>query len=171
MKKIIIILIAGPVLALAGSYGVYAQSSVPMLKNIRTADTLVGAVSDEPINSRAVRYFNRSFKDIKDAEWSRIKEGGFLCKFMEKGILKRVYFDPTGNWQYTIAGYNEAKLPRDIRALVKGAYYDYAITYIQQINTVKDNKTAYLVQVQDETKLMVLRVVDGETEVIGSYNK
>jgi hypothetical protein len=171
MKKVFLLIAIASVLALGSIHSVDAQSSALSVPYAPAVSTLVNVVSNEYISSRAIRDFNKAYKENKDAQWSQLNGGGFLCRFVDKNILKRAYYDDRGNWQYTIAGYSEDKLPRAIRGLVKSIYYDYAITYAQEINMVKDEKTVYLIQIEDEHKLIILRLGDGEMEVIEEFSK
>jgi len=127
-----------------------------------------GAASVSPlitVNTRAVRNFVKSYESAVDPEWVALKEGGWQCNFIVDGIRSRAFYTKKGNWLGTLASYNENKLSRDVRAIVKSTYYDYTITYIDEI-TVPGESKIYLVQIQDDKALKVLRISDNDMETM-----
>ncbi len=105
------------------------------------------------INARALKDFTRSFKNADKASWFEIKDG-FVARFKEDDVETKAYYDRKGRWTSTIRTYNEDKLPKDIRKLVRSTYYDYSIYFVNEV-TVGDQK-AYLVKIQDETTLKTI---------------
>ena len=93
-----------------------------------------------------------------------------MCTFFLNGTLNRSYYDINGRWQCTIATYQEPQLPKSIRQIVKQVYYDYAISYVNEIS-LAENRTVYVVQVQDEKKLKILRIADDQMEVVEEIEK
>src|SRR5882757_8626655 len=81
----------------------------------------------------------------------------------------RVFYDNKGRVRFTIDYYGEKELPREIRAIVKPVYYDYVITAVQEVKA--DSKSVYYVSLQDSSKLITIRVVDGEMELVQSLNR
>ncbi|HLA52472.1 MAG TPA: hypothetical protein VK618_04175, partial [Flavitalea sp.] len=69
----------------------------------------------------------------------------------------------------TIRFYTEEKMPRDIRRIVKSVYFDYKIELISEVNYGKH--IAYHVNIQDETSLKKLIVMDGEMTVEAEYKR
>jgi hypothetical protein len=124
----------------------------------------------ETINAKAIKNFAKVYREASTAEWSQLKDKGFMCSFLSRGILSRAYYGSNGSWLYTIASYQEAQLPKNIRGIVKSAYYDYTISFVNEIN-LSENRTIYLVQIQFENMLKVLRVTDDEMEVIQELKK
>ena len=92
------------------------------------------------INAKAIKHFSKDYPDATAAEWSALKDKGFLCRFSYKGVSNRAYYNAKGGWLFTIAGYQEAQLPKDIRTMVKRIYYDYAITFVNEISLPEDRK-------------------------------
>jgi hypothetical protein len=52
--------------------------------------------------------------------------------------------------------------------MVKRIYYDYAITFVNEISLSEDRKI-YLVQVKDEKRIKILRIADDEMELIQEF--
>ncbi|HMI61420.1 MAG TPA: hypothetical protein VK518_10935 [Puia sp.] len=165
MKKIILVFVAGSALALGGIHGAYAQGSV-----LLPGTVLVNAGWERYVSPKALRDFSRTYKGIGDAQWIQLKEGGFVCEFTDKMILSRVIYDKKGNWLHTIAGYGGDKLAKDKRAMVRSTYYDYDITYVDEID-LPGNKKVYLIHLQDEKSIKIIRICNDEMEMIEEYEK
>lgn len=80
-----------------------------------------------------------------------------------------MFLTKRGNCQSRILYYTEKMLPAAIRNQIKSAYYDFAITSVKEVHHNK--ATAYLLTVADATTWKVIRVVNGETEVLEEYVK
>ncbi|MBS1604201.1 MAG: hypothetical protein JST42_16155 [Bacteroidetes bacterium] len=117
------------------------------------------------VNTRALRNFGKSYSSAVDAEWQALKDGGWQVRFVSDSIRYRALYSGKGNWLFTIGSYNENRLPRDVRSIVKTTYYDYAITYIDEVSA-PGQPTTYLVQIQDEKAIKILQVADGEMETL-----
>jgi hypothetical protein len=165
MKKIILVFVAGSALALGGIHGAYAQGSALLPGSI-----LVNAGWERYVSPKALRDFSRNYKGIDDALWMQLKEGGFVCEFTDKMILSRVIYNSKGNWVHTIAGYGGDKLAKEVRSMVRSTYYDYDITYVDEID-LPGNKKVYLIHLQDEKSIKIIRICNDEMEMIEEYEK
>ncbi|MCW3117475.1 MAG: hypothetical protein JWM28_1557 [Chitinophagaceae bacterium] len=120
------------------------------------------------INTRAINEYSKSFKSADKASWFEMKDG-FVAKFKEDGVETKVYYDLKGRWTGTIHTYNEDKLPKDIRKLVRSIYYDYSIFQVNEV--IVGEKTAYLVRIEDAATFKTIRIIDGEMDVYEDYTK
>lgn len=120
---------------------------------------------DKTADARAIRNFSRVYKDASDVRWESLKDGGYVCRFAQDGVMKRAFYDNWGGWLTTISGYTAEHLPNDVRRQVRSVYYDYSILYVNEIN-MPDKPVSYVVQVQDKRSIRIVRVVDGEMEEI-----
>jgi hypothetical protein len=120
------------------------------------------------INIRAMRHFKKSFPNVGGEEWFLIRDG-YLATFTIDSIKNRVFYNQRGDWTYTVRYYAEKNLPSEVRAIVKSTYYDYAITGIDEVSV--EEKTVYLVHIQDAFTWKKLRVCDGEMEILENFNK
>jgi hypothetical protein len=118
------------------------------------------------ISTSAVRDFMRRFKTADSARWFRMGNGFCIVKFNEPGIAYQADYSPRGSWIYTLRSYKEKLLARDIRHLVKSTYYDYAITGITEVEQYNIEGIVYLVYLEGETSYLILRLHDGEMEVM-----
>lgn len=120
---------------------------------------------DKTADIRAVRNFTRIYKDASEVRWESLKDGGYICRFLQNGVMKRAFYGGRGEWLTTIAGYTAGHLPADVRRQVHSIYYDYSILYVNEIS-MPGKPVSYVVQVQDRRAIKIVRVLDGEMEEI-----
>ena len=120
------------------------------------------------VNIKAMRDFIDRYKDVNNASWYKV-DNGFVAEFKTLYAVTTVTYKKNGKWLYTITSYSEEHLQEDVRALVKSTYYDYDIVNIQEIKVPLKDSNIYLVYIQDATSIKVLRVYNGEMEVIHDY--
>ena len=124
------------------------------------------ALSD--IHPRAIQDFQRSFKDITSEEWSKL-DNGYIASFTIDSVKTKVAYNRHGIRNYTLQYYNEQKLPREVRNMVKSVYYDYAIFNVIEVNL--NDQPIYLVYMRDETHLKTIRVSNGEMQEVQNYTR
>ncbi len=115
------------------------------------------------INIKAVRDFIKSFKNVTNEKWYRVSDG-FIAHFTQDGIETKVAYDQKGVFHCTLRTLNESQLPTAIRAAVKSKYYDFKILVAYEIT--HDSDPVYIFKIEDSKTLKMLRVVDGEIEII-----
>jgi len=120
------------------------------------------------INSRAIKDFKRSFKLPANEQWYKI-DNGFIVKFMQDNIQHRADYDKKGNWKATTRYYSEKQLPKDVRSQVKSIYYDYTITSVQEF--IFPANHVYMVNMEDEKTILIIRICDGEMDVYKELKK
>jgi len=118
------------------------------------------------INTKAVKNFSRNYKN--NAAWFEITDG-YIAIFNEGGIKTKVYYDKKGRLVGQIRSYEEDKLPRDVRHLVKSRYYDFHINYVNELTAL--NTTVYLVKIEDSKSFKTIRVTDGEMTETEAFDK
>ncbi|HSZ86240.1 MAG TPA: hypothetical protein VK787_09430, partial [Puia sp.] len=108
------------------------------------------------------------FKGVSNVSWYTIADG-FGATFTQNENLNRAYYDKKGNLTFTITYYNGKKLPHDIRAIVKGTYYDCEIPLVEEIHG--GNQVVYIVHLEDETTWKKVKVSDNGMELMEDLNK
>ena len=170
MKKFLLSSAKAFLLAIALSTGAMAQdpakTEVAKLE-IKSATTATGE-DVAVINSRAIKDFKKSFKLPSDEKWYKI-ETGFIVKFVQDGIQHRADYDKKGHWVATTRYYSEKQLPKDVRRQVKSVYYDYTITSVQEFTFPIHH--VYLVNMEDEKTILIVRICDGEMDVYKELKK
>ena len=120
------------------------------------------------VSTKAVRHFIKSFKQAEDVHWFDAVNG-MAAHFTMNGTRSRANYDDKGNWLNTIRTYSESALSKDIRDIVKRRYYDYSVTIVNEITD--EQRTAYVIQLEDESTLKTISIYDGDMNVIKEYVK
>jgi hypothetical protein len=183
MKKTFLIFAVGLIPAMALLSNTYAQHSsvrtllikdAKNLLSVPVADTAVASTASfnytslGTINANAAKSFDKTFKGVSNVSWYTIADG-FGATFTQNENLNRAYYDKKGNLTFTITYYNGKKLPRAVRAIVKGTYYDCEISLVEEIHA--GEKVVYIVHLEDETTWKKVKVTNGEMELIEDFNK
>ncbi|PWT70987.1 MAG: hypothetical protein C5B59_19070 [Bacteroidetes bacterium] len=142
--------------------------------NLLTSDHADKLMAPVEVNTRALKNFRRDYKNAVNEDWTSLvsggskAEGGYVCRFTLNDVTERAFYDNKGNWKFTIAGYADEKLAGEIHSIVKSTYYDYAITYVHEVD-FPDGSKVYLVQVRDKDSYKIVRVSDGQLELVEDY--
>ena len=115
------------------------------------------------INMKAMRHFRQSYAGCSEEKWYTIKNG-YMVKCVVDGNRTRVDYDHKGQWLCTISYYEEEKLPRTIRALVKSTWLDYSIVLVEQLDFAKQEAPVYVVHIQYKDDWKKIRVHNGEID-------
>jgi hypothetical protein len=185
MKKILFALTLGFTSIAAIANNSFAQKSANPVgfgdsKNFKSAVLYAAAlespvflgnyVSDaKSINTKAMKDFQARFNEASNTMW--YSDGnGLETTFTRDGYIDRVFYDKKGRWEYSLLFYNENKLPRDIRAIVRSTYYDLTITLVEEVQT-PDGK-AYFVHLEDSATIKIVKLSpEGEMEVFQDLTK
>jgi hypothetical protein len=176
MKKIFSTAFAGSFLILVASIvadGQIAKTNVelpgdiPSFEKVRS-ENASNVADRKDVNEKAVRNFSQSFKTAKEI-WYIVKNG-FAAGFSAESIDYLVTYDNKGNWLHTVRTYNEAKMSKDLRNTIKSNYYDYEINVVNEIASPAA-PTTYIVQLVGKTKLINLRIVNGDIEEWQKFDK
>jgi hypothetical protein len=120
------------------------------------------------INKRAFKNFTATFSNPENVKWFQLKDG-LVAYCSVNDIRTRSIYDKKGNWRYTAQSYDETKLPKDVRTIAKRAYFDFAITGVQEIHV--EDKIIYLIYMKDDTSCQTVRICDYEMDLIDSFPK
>ena len=129
----------------------------------------INGTSPNLIASKAIRNFSKNFKDATDVRWIMSDEGGYIAKFIFKGVACRADYDYKGHCLVSARYYNEDKLPRKVRHQVKSNYFDFSIYRVAELFI--SNRTVYLVTLESIESWMKISVIDGEMTVLENYRK
>jgi hypothetical protein len=176
MKKVIFtgLGITLPMLAISLiSYGQAATNGLRFADDISSPRNAVSksanTLNRSDVNSKAVKNFLRSFKNVSNEKWYKVDDAT-VAKFTSDDIDYRVYYDKKGYWLHTIRTYDEKKMKEDLRHAVRSTYYDYDINLVNEIESPNASAT-YIVQLVGKTKIMNLRICDGEMEEWQKFEK
>jgi hypothetical protein len=163
--------------ALVAVSGCYSQRSTGMVQSqafevVSSQVTKMSPGIELPINEikgRAVRSFQRNFKNAIGVKWYRCSIG--YCASMANADETRsfAYYDQDGTFEYSIRYYKEDKLPREVRHLVKSRFYDYSIYQVSEVT--RNRKIAYIVKLEDKTHWKTIKVIGDAIETIDELSK
>jgi len=173
MKKNLIALVIVSAATLGGISGANAQiaSNSSSLEYQMNATNIKNSINELAINPRALKDFMTSNKNVTGESWAKVKDG-FSVRFISDGIRTTIYYDKKGNWAGSVKNYGEEKMLREIRHVVKSTYYDYNIIYAQEVETVDTKGTpTYVICIDDNTKIKMIRISDGEMSEWKSFTK
>lgn len=176
MKKTFSVLAAALlVLISSGSFAQFGGKSVnPFNMTNSDLDKLV-AMAPLPANLnslsgsslKAAKDFRRTFKNVADERWYTTPEG-VSAHFSQDGVKTRVEYDKKGHWVATFRYFDESRMPKDVRTLVRSTYFDYAITGVIEIQY--DGVLAHIVQISNSDGFKNIRVVDGEMSIYQEFD-
>lgn len=183
MKNFLIAFAAGSLLALATTNRANAQGSDNIVSNepfknaikinrsVFPAESNTAAVDASFVNTKALKDFKKSYKNTSGEKWEK-NANGITAHFASNGIANVIYYDTKGRWEASLKGYFEDKLDLNVRSTVKQKYYDYKITYVQEIETGSNLGTpTYMVHIESDNDFKIIRVSEGEMDVYEEYAK
>jgi len=122
------------------------------------------------ISVRAVRHFLKNFENASNETWYSASDMSVVT-FIISDINYRVDYDKLGSWMETFRTYDQTKLSPDIRDIfIKSPYRDYQIFQVQEIESPL-HPINYIIHLEGETKLVNLRVYNGEIQESQIFEK
>ena len=180
MKKVLFVFATLLIICTLTMDGAYAQNLVINTSSIHKNDFVTGSTSTidnsnkaakVTINSKALKNFAKSYKNIKNESWYDITDG-YIARFFVDSVKNTIYYDTKGRWSGTVKNFSEFQMPVEIRNIVKRTYFDYAITGGVEIETLaSDGKPTYVVYIEDKNSIKWLRIFEGEMEVYNEFSK
>ena len=111
-------------------------------------------------------HFIKRYTDKKGEEWQQVNDG-LIASFVENGIEAKVIYDKKGLWSCTMRTLDETQLPFELRDIAKSKYYDFNIVIAFEIE--HESGVTYILKMLSKTRMKVLRINNGEMEVIEDY--
>src|SRR6476646_4318237 len=172
MKKIFSILVTLVISAMLNGINAQGNSvafNLPGSGNIYQYNNEASSARDAAtISMKVLRDFAKSFKNVANEKWYKVSDG-YMASFSDNGIETKVAYDRKGVFHCTIRTLNESQLPADVRAVVKSKFYDFKILVAYEIT--HDSNPVYIFKIEDDRTLKMLRVADGEIEVVTDNTK
>jgi hypothetical protein len=130
----------------------------------------VTVTSTTNVSKKVADIFKATFPDAENATWSKLNKD-FLVDFITKDLKNRVLFQRNGSIVYHIKYGHEKNLPEEVRKLIKSTYSYVDLNITNAINVQEDRRNIWVVNLEDNKKLVVVRVEEGELEEVSSLNK
>lgn len=121
------------------------------------------------INKKIARDFSQHFSAAGDISVYTDASSRTLVSCLVNGVQNRITYDRKGNFVSNLRHYGEEGLPKEVRHLVRSTWYDYAIVYVVEVNY--NEKTGFVITLEDRISWKRIKVVDGETEVMEAFIK
>lgn len=141
----------------------FPQDAVSINNNSNAGNTEKITVSTKVLGA-----FVKSFENATSVNWSRVGKD-FLATFKIAEKERRALFTKKGNMIYSIVYGIEADLPAETRRLVKSVYIDHTIGVAIEVK--EDNRTIWVVRLEDATSLIFVSVENGEMKETKHYQK
>lgn len=112
--------------------------------------------------------FHKQFPEAENVKWFK-HDKNYLVSFFMEDQHHRALLNRKGYLIYHISYGKEKHLPVDIRKSVKMMYVECSIS--SAIKVQEANRTIWVINVEDETKLVFVRVENDEIEEVQKYKK
>lgn len=120
------------------------------------------------VNKKVTDAFKTSFADATNKRWYKMNKN-YLVHFIRSDMQNKALFHKNGYLVYHIMYGFENNLPDDVRKAVKSNYVDYDIT--RAVNVKQDRRDIWVVNLETDKKLILVRVEEGAIEEVGNYDK
>jgi len=135
--------------------------------NIKTLPP-VTVTSSANVTKKVANAFQSSFKNAVNPTWYRLDKD-YLVKFITGDMNNQALYKRNGALVYQISYGHENNLPKEVRRLVKSNYIDFNI--VQTINVQENNRNIWVINLEDNDKLIIARVEDGALEEVSNFDK
>lgn len=119
-------------------------------------------------NQKAYKNFVSHYSNINDIAVTNGKTTSIVV-FKNGDILTRVCYNKKGDCLNTIRYYDAAMLPQSVKDAIKADYEGYSIFGVTEVTA--NDKTGYLVKIENQKYWKTVKVVDGETEETERFEK
>jgi hypothetical protein len=143
------------------------SSSVVLIHDTATIAPVVPRLNY--INPKAVKYFKKTFKAVRDEQWYGMRDG-WRVNFEVDHVTFRVDYDKKGYWLHTVRCYGEERLAEEVKSLVKSNYPDYAIRLVEEIEN-PGCITVYVIHLEGKAYWINIVVCDTEFSELEKSDK
>jgi len=127
---------------------------------------VTSATATMDVNVQAA--FSKDFKNATNITWMKLDKST-IVKFLLNNILHRVLYNQKGGQIYHLS-YPEAKdLSTDITSLLTNRFKGYSI--LRGIHVIQDHLDVWIISLENDTKLIFVRIQEDETELAETYDK
>lgn len=145
------------------------MADIGVVNNLNTIELIM-------VNAKALKNF-RKYYNVNGEKWSKSKDC-IVATFISDDIQSIIYYDTKGNWNGSVKIYQEGKMPKDIRKMIRQEYYDYKILAVQEVESAASFgpgehvlKPTYIVTIQGESDIKRVRIQDDNMDVYQEFKK
>jgi hypothetical protein len=153
----------GCVLMLAAT-NLIAQENNP----VKSLPTVTITSTHTKVPEKVWQSFQNYYATAESPAWYELNKR-FLVKFMTEDKANQAVFTKHGRMVYNISYGYETNLPDDIKKSLRSKYFEYNIA--RAVKVSQDNRTIWLVNVEDAKNMILVRLEDDEMEEIERFIK
>ena len=131
-------------------------------------ETAKAGADIKDIHVRAVKNFNRQYKDARDVKWLNADKT-IMASFEKDGIHNRVIYYKNGRWLHTILSYDPSRLPEPVREIIKSNFRNYDITWVTEVQ--ERNNVFHFVNIENEKSFKQIAVCDDRFSIYKNFRK
>ena len=180
MKKILFAFVAGLISALAVTNETHAQSlealasAQPLKHDYKIGNAGVfnnsNTIALNLVNAKTLKHFRKNYK-VNNEKWYMGTDCINAIYYSDK-VSYFIYYDKKGHWTGSLKTYQEDKLTKDIREMVKQRYYGYKILIVQEVETVAAGlQPTYFVFIQGENGIKLIRIQNDNMDAYREFKK
>jgi hypothetical protein len=145
-------------------------SSVSDLLNYASpsSSSLSNPPDELKVSPKALQSFTKLYQNPEFVRWAKNNKT-YLATFNQDNKKYRVAVGENGKLIYSLCYIQEKDMPFDVRKMVKTVYYDYAINVALLVK--QDNRTIWLILMEDSNKYLTVRIEDDEMEEVSKMDK
>ncbi len=118
---------------------------------------------------KAIKNFSRQFGSSITPKFYAL-ENGFILQSSLSDLHVKSAYNNKGSWIYTISSFNPESYSKKVIEAVKDNYEAYSISGMQKVEQ-PGNSPVYIVSITNEKTIKMLRISNGEVEMINDYQK
>lgn len=111
------------------------------------------------VNERALKSFNRSFKDAEEPRWFLVENKRYLVKHLMNDMRHNTLYGRRGAFIYDVGYGVEKDLPGTLLSQVKRSYKDYGVT--TAINVRQGGRDIWKINMENDKNIVILHAQDG----------
>jgi hypothetical protein len=161
MKKQVFFLLLCGLVSLLGMNSTSAQIKLSEV-------TIRGSASRTVVSNEVSKSFKELFKDAVAPQWYEVNKR-YVVNFIMNDQKNRAVFTKGGSLVYHLLYAAENEIPEDIKSIVTDKYPEYKITFSVQVE--QGDTKVWFINVEDATKILVLRVNVDEMTVMDTIKK
>lgn len=147
---------------------VLMSSSFAQVSEFKNLHRLLGNGIPLKVYQNILDEFDKQFIGAENVSWEKVQDN-YLAKFSLGDIKKRVLLNPKGKLVYEITYGTEKHLPAHLRKYFKRRYVESTITSV--IFVEEAGRSICVVNMEDDSRYIIVRVENDEIEEVGNYNK
>jgi hypothetical protein len=137
-----------------------------MLESVSSRDGAAQPVLN--IDARIIRNSKKCCPAGVNEHWF-ISGDCYMVEFFDNHVMSRIIFDNKGKQLSMVKCFGDDKFQPEIRDLIKRCYPDLAVTSFTEV--IRENRSYYIIQLENKIRLMKLRIGNGEIHVIENCSK